>query len=75
LISQKEVEEAEEIELDVKVPEIVRGRGEINNSIFLKGISTDFDQLEKSASAKKSKIMDTKKIKIGRLELFKSMTE
>lgn len=62
------MEEAEEIELEVKVPEVVRGREEINNSIFLRSIVTNLDNVEKSASAKKkaSKI-DKKKMKIGRL--------
>lgn len=40
LINQKELEEAEEIVLDVKIPELVKGRDEINNSIFLKKVSS-----------------------------------
>ena len=38
LLSNKECEEADEIELDVKVPEIVKGKssGEINNSMYFR---------------------------------------
>jgi hypothetical protein len=63
----------------VKVPEVVKGRVELNNSIFFKRTASEtFNNIEaNSASAKKKRQLELSgqnNVKISRLDLFKSIS-